>query len=381
MSEFRVIQANIPPDFVDLGIGQPGFDLLPLDLLHRAANERLAEPDPAFLNYGYELGDGRFRHALADFLTPHYGTAVDPETIMVTTGASQALDLICTLFTQAGDTVFVEEPSYFLALRIFADHGLNVVGIPIDAGGLRIDGLQDALQRHQPAFLYTIPVFQNPTGTTLRPERRQALLALAEAHDFFVVADEVYQLLHYTGTPPPPLATLIGSERVLSVSSFSKILAPGLRLGWVQAAPVLLARLTGAGMLDSGGGLNPFTSNVVRVALERGWQADHLATLRRAYARRIALMVDALREHVPDVVHFTPPPGGFFFWLTLPPGVETAVLQQLAQKHRVGFQPGHKFSGNGGQLNRLRLSFAFYDEAKLVQGVQRLGAAVRDVMD
>lgn len=381
MSEFRVIQANVPPDFVDLGIGQPGFDLLPLELLHRAANERLAEPDPAFLNYGYELGDGRFRHALADFLTPHYGTAVDPETMMVTTGASQALDLICTLFTQAGDTVFVEEPSYFLALRIFADHGLNVVGIPIDAGGLRIDALQAALRRHQPAFLYTIPVFQNPTGTTLQPERRQALLALAEAHDFFVVADEVYQLLHYTESPPPPLATQIDSERVLSVSSFSKILAPGLRLGWVQAAPSLLARLTGAGMLDSGGGLNPFTSNVVRVALERGWQADHLAALRRAYARRIALMADALREHVPDAVHFTPPPGGFFFWLTLPPGVETAVLQQSAQHYRVGFQPGHKFSGNGGQLNRLRLSFAFYDEAELVQGVQRLGAAVRDVMD
>lgn len=382
MPDFRVIQANVPPDVIDLGVGQPGVDLLPLDLLRRAAQARLAEPNAAFLNYGYEKGDGRFRHALAQFLQPRYGIPVDPENIMVTNGSSQALDMVCTLFARAGDTIFVEEPSYFLALRIFADHGLNLVGIPVDAEGVRLDALEEALRRYRPVFLYTIPVFQNPTGVTLSPQRRHALLALAAAHDFFILADEVYQLLHYTAAPPPPLAAHIDSQRVISVGSFSKILAPGLRLGWVQAGSELLAQLTGGGMVESGGGLNPFTSNVVRVALEAGWQAAHLAWLRDAYRQRIDVMAGALAQHLPQV-QFHRPPGGFFFWLTLPPGVETAVLQQSAQKHRVNFQPGHKFFHESGAKRagerHLRLSFSYYDEEKLVQGIQRLSAALRDV--
>ncbi len=374
----RTTQVNLAPGQIDLGVGQPGFDLLPLELLHRAADVRLSAGDPAFLNYGFEQGDGRFRHALAQFLSTGYGFPVTAADLMVTNGASQGLDLICTLFTRPGDTVFVEEPTYFLALRIFADHGLRVVGIPAAAHGLDLDALEEALAQQQPALLYTIPTFQNPSGVTLPLAARERLVALSTAHNFLIVSDEVYQLLGYTAAPPPPLAYWAESERVLSLGSFSKILAPGLRLGWIQAEAPLLARLTGSGLLDSGGGLNPFTSNVVRVALEEGWQAEYLAHLRQIYLRRLAAMAAALTSYLGDIARFAVPQGGFFFWVALDEGVDTAVLLPTAHRHQTGFQPGIKFSSRGALRNYLRLSFAFYDEAAIAQGVARLRQALAE---
>ncbi len=370
--ELRITQVNLAPGQIDLGVGQPGFDLLPLAVLRRAAAVALMAEDPACLNYGYEQGDGRFRHALAQFLTAEYGFSVAAGDLLVTNGASQGLDLICTLFTRPGDTVLVEEPTYFLALRIFADHGLRVVGIPTAHNGLDLDALEAILARHRPVLLYTIPTFQNPSGVTLPLDSRERLVALSAAHNFLIVADEVYQLLHYTVTPPPPLAYWVESGRVLSLGSFSKILAPGLRLGWIQAAAPLLARLTGSGLLDSGGGLNPFTSNVVRIALEKGWQAAHLAHLRQTYQRRLAAMAAALASHLGGIARFTVPDGGFFFWVALDEGVDTAVLLPAAHQHQTGYQPGVKFSSRGTLRHYLRLSFAFYDEATLVSGTRRL---------
>ncbi|HZD10754.1 MAG TPA: PLP-dependent aminotransferase family protein, partial [Candidatus Binatia bacterium] len=221
MPDLRTTQLDLDSNIIDLGIGQPGFDLLPLDLIRDAAERRLSQGDRAFLNYGYEQGDGRFRQLLAQFLQRHTASEVLPENLMITCGASQGLDMICTHFARSGDTIFVEEPSYFLALRIFADRGLNVVGVPTDAQGLRLDALQELLARQQPAFLYTVPTFQNPSGVTLPAVRRSELLRLAQEHNFFVVADEVYQLLDYSASPPPPMAHFGGEERLLSLGSFS----------------------------------------------------------------------------------------------------------------------------------------------------------------
>lgn len=378
---FRITQVNTPPDFIDFGIGQPGFELLPLDLLRTATAQRLAEPDPAFLNYGYPPGNGRFHHALAAFLQAQTGHAPNPERLLTTNGVSQALDMICTLFTQPGDTVFVEEPTYFLALRIFADHGLRVVGIPVDSAGMRIEALEAALSQHQPRFVYTIPVFQNPSGVTLSPARRQALLALSAAHDFLIVADEVYQLLPYTITPPPSFAAFADNERVLALGSFSKILAPGLRLGWLSAPPSLHAKIADCALLDSGGGLNPFTSALVCAALENGSQETYLRQLRAIYAERLQVMAAALQRHLGTAVSITKPDGGFFFWVQFAPKINATVLQQHAQAQRVGFRPGVRFSSSGRFQNAARLSFAFYPPAQIEAGVQRLARAVATECD
>jgi DNA-binding transcriptional MocR family regulator len=376
MNEIRTTQANPSPGMIDFGIGQPGLDLLPLDFIRRAAAMRLGAGDAGLLNYGYELGDGYFRQQLAHFLENGYGFPVGADSLMVTAGASQGLDLICTRFTKPGDLVVVAEPTYFLALRIFADHHLRVAGVPVDDDGLIVEALVDRLQDEQPALLYTVPAFQNPTGLTLSPARRKRLLELSRAYDFLVVADEVYQLLDYDNAPPLPMAHFVEGERVLSLGSFSKILAPGLRLGWVQAGPVLLQRLASSGLVDSGGGLNPFTSNVVRVVLEEGWQDAHLAHLKAVYRRRVAAMDHALRRHMDHLCSFRRPEGGFFYWLELDKGLDTAELLAAAQEANVGFQPGIRFSSQNGLGHKLRLSFAFYGEADIEEGIERLATVV-----
>jgi 2-aminoadipate transaminase len=370
--EPRSAQANPRPGLIDFGIGQPGFELLPLALIRRAAEERLSTGTGDFLNYGYEQGDGYFLLALADFLSRSYRLPVATEELFITGGASQALDLICTLFSRPGDVVFVEEPTYFLALRIFADHGLRPVGLPVDEDGLRMDGLRQALSGRRPAFLYTVPSYQNPSGRILSADRRHELARLSREHDFLVVADEVYQLLNYDGEPPPPMAAHLDTGRVISLGSFSKILAPGLRLGWVQASHDLVHRLATCGLLDSGGGLSPFTSNIVRVIVENGLAGEHLGRLKEVYGEREQAMAEALERHLGDRVGYERPRGGFFFWLALREGNDTAELLPAAQELGVAYKPGRLFSWQAGLRRWMRLSFAFYPPETIEQGVIRL---------
>jgi DNA-binding transcriptional MocR family regulator len=373
----QTTQSEVAPDVIDFGIGHPAAELLPRTILQRAAAQRLAQDDSSLLQYGLEQGDGYFRHALGDFLTARYGFSVGMDDLFVTNGASLALDLICTLYTQPGDVIFVEEPSYFLALRIFADHRLHVVSIPTDTQGLDVDALEAALALQRPALLYTIPTHQNPSGATLPLARRQKLVELSQRHGFLIVADEVYHLLSYTEAPPPPLAQFAEGGTVLALGSFSKILAPGLRLGWVQAAHHHLKRLVESGLLDSGGGLNPFTSGLVRVVLEQGWQAEYLAHLRATYRARIAALGAALRRELGDLASFAEPEGGYFFWVRLPDHVDTAALMDDAAAQKVGFRPGVRFSSRNGLHNYLRLSFAFYDGDQLDEGVRRLARVLK----
>ena len=291
-------QTYIPEGMIDLGVGDPDFSLLPLDMLRRAAEACFAKNDPTFLQYGAEQGDGYFRMALAEFLGRGYGFPVDPDNLFVTNGISNALDLICAHFTRPGDTIFVEEPTYFLALRIFADHDLRIVPIQTDEDGLVIEALEEKLAEFQPKFLYIVPTFQNPGGHTLSQERRDRLVQLSQEHDFIIVADEVYHFLNYSDQQVKPFAAYTDLETVISLSSFSKILAPGLRLGWMQAHPNKIKRLVTSGLLDSGGGLNPFTSAIVRDLIEAGDLEQNIARLIAAYRSRLIAMEAALRREL-----------------------------------------------------------------------------------
>jgi DNA-binding transcriptional MocR family regulator len=376
MSALQTTQLNIPEGMIDFGVGQPSLSLLPLEALRKAADHRLSQGNAELLAYGSDQGDGYFRNTLSQFLSQRYRVPVNPDHLMVTAGASQAIDLICTRFTKPGDTIFVEEPTYFLALLIFRDHGLNVVGIPMDAHGLRMDALEDALTRHRPVLLYTIPTFQNPSAITLPAERRERLVALSRQHDFLIVADEVYHLLDFGEAPPHPLAAHSETGRVLSLGSFSKLSAPGLRLGWVQAAPALLDRLIAAGLLESGGGLNPFTSKIMHSMLELGLQDACLDRLRGVYRERCAVLSNALREHLPAAA-FVEPRGGFFIWLQLPAGRTAPDILEDAQRHGVNFQSGTRFASGGALANYVRLSFAHYEPGELVEGVMRLAQVLR----
>jgi DNA-binding transcriptional MocR family regulator len=378
MNNFKTAQLYIPPDVIDFGAGQPSLHLLPLAFLREAAADRLNRDEPGYLAYGAVAGDGFFRNVLADFLSTHYRMPVDYGDLFITGGASQGLDLVCTLFSRPGDTIFVEEPSYFLALRIFADHELNIVGLPMDDRGLIVEAVEQKLAQHAPAFLYTIPTFHNPSSATLAADRRSRLVQLSREHNFPIVADEVYHLLTYAEAPPAPLASYVDSGPVISLGSFSKIMAPGLRLGWIQAAADTVKRFADCGLVDSGGSLNHLTSGVMRSAIELGLLEKQLTKLKTVYRERKIALSNALRELLPDTVRFVEPDGGFFIWLEFDDRVDTVDIQAIAQRHNVDFLPGINCSGRNGLKNYARLSFAYFDVPELEEGARRLATAIQE---
>lgn len=357
---------------INFSVGQPSADLLPLELLRGACESFFAGAQPLELNYGERQGDARFRAALAKFLRAAGDSSASPETLMLTAGISQALDFACSRFTQPGDTVFVEEPSYPYSFQIFRDHGLNIVGIPLDGQGMDLERCERELARHRPKLLYTIPAYNNPTGQTLSRERRERLLALSRQHGFIIAADEVYQLLHHGIAPPASFGALAGHGNVLSFGSFSKILAPGLRLGWIQTTPELMRTLMASGALVSGGNFNHFTSHVVRQLIEDGQLTSYVAHLRSNYAARAEAMDTALRTHLGDVATWQKPQGGYFFWLELPAHIDVAEFQAETREAGTGFLPGTACSTAGGLKNCLRLSFAHYTVPEIHEGIARL---------
>jgi DNA-binding transcriptional MocR family regulator len=371
MNPHPIIQNQIPADVIDLGLGNPPQWALPLDLIRESANRTFSQDDNSFLQYGIEQGDGYFREALARFLTNGYGFPVSPDDLLITTGISNTLDLLCSYFTEAGDTIFVEEPSYFLALRIFADHGLNVISVETDEEGLVPASLEEKLAGSRPRFLYLIPTFQNPTGHTLTMERRERIVKLAKEHGFFIAADEVYQLLNYSQQPPRSFGAYIDSENVLSLGSFSKILAPGLRLGWMQAHANVIKRFTTSGLMDSGGGLNPFTSAILRGVIESGGLEKNIARLKSIYQEQVSTMDEALRRHLPEA-KYAIPHGGYFFWLKFPDHVDIGELRRTVSTFKVDFRHGALFSSSGSLKNYMRLCFVYYEADQIKEGIRRI---------
>ena len=371
-------QVDLPPNMIHLGLGQPSNHLLPIKELEKAAAHCLSKENSFFLAYGEERGNANFRQTLAEFLTGQYPNPVDPGQLMITNGNSQALDFICTLFARPGDTVLVEEPSYFLALRIFADRKLNLVSIPVDDNGMVTDVLKKKLETLKPSFLYIIPTYHNPASVTLSFKRRQDLVKICAQKDLLVVADEVYHFLNYTDDPPPPMGNWIDRCPLISLGSFSKILAPGLRLGWMHTSTDLVKKMAKSGLIDSGGGFNPFTSEIVNSVISLGFLKANIQRLKNVYHQRIKIFCDQLRIHLPDQAVFKVPQGGYFIWVRLPDNIDTKSFRKAAQKQNVDFHPGALFSHKKGLKNYMRLSFAFYDEEVLAEGARRLGKVISE---
>jgi 2-aminoadipate transaminase len=383
------IQLFRRPGIVELSWGHPDPALLPVAGLLQATQVALKRDGPLALSYGAEQGPGRLIEQLCARLGRLEGVAPPPEQVMITGGASQALDMLCTLLTQPGDVVLVESPTYHLALRVLRDHGLELVPVPADDQGLQVDALEEVLtelqrQGRRPRLLYLVPTFNNPTGVTLEVERRGALVALAQrtwiadSPGLIVVEDDVYHELWYDSPPPPPLYSLSPAGPVVQLGSFSKVLAPGLRLGWMSAAPEIIRRCTGSGMLDSGGGLNHFTAHVVAAFIELGMLDRQVETLRASYRQRRDALLDALTSHLPEACRWTGPGGGFFVWLRLPPGVDSAALLPIAESVGVSYVPGDRFHTGDGGGQHCRLAFTLASPEELEEGARRLGSVLGD---
>ena len=230
----------------------------------------------------------------------------------------------------------------------------------------------------RPKFIYTIPTFQNPTGISLSTDRRKQLLSLAEEFDFYIFADEVYQLLSFDIEQPFSLLNFDESNRVIEFGSFSKILAPGLRTGWIHASQEIISQFTDAALTFSGGGFNHYTSVLINNFIELGYLDENIDSLKQIYSQRSEIMGNSLLKNFDDDISFTHPHGGFYFWLQFPENFDTEQFLPFAEKQGVSFRPGNAFSASGFFSNNLRLTYTLYDSKDLAEGVMRLSKAYNE---
>lgn len=353
---------------LDLTWGHPDPTLLPVDELAGAAEAVFGGQPWRALSYGTEAGSGRLRHALAGRL----GT--DPETLVLTYGSSGALDLVLGVRGAAGDVVLVEQPTYFLALRIIADRGLRAVGLPPGAevaAALAEAGARLRAEGHRGrTFLYLCPTHANPTGRTLPEGDRRVLVETAGAADVTIVEDDVYGEL---GTEAVTPLWALDPDRVIRIGSFSKTVAPGLRLGFVRAAAGTAAELAGCGVLDSGGGANPLVAAVMAEMVETGAHDTVVRRLGATYRRRMAVLLDGLAD---DALPYGRPTGGYFAWISLPPGGDDGDLVAAAAAEGVAVAPAAAFHVDPVDGRAGRVSVSLLDDADLAAASARLAVVL-----
>lgn len=376
----ELLKVTEQPGVISFAGGLPSPDCFPAEELAVAAEHVLAREASRVLQYGPTEGFPPLREFLVSLMRER-GLPISTDHLLVTNGSQQGLDMIAKLLVDPGDPVLVEEPTYVGALQAFRPYRPSFVTLPIDDQGLRIDGLQLALADLaaaglRPKFLYTVASFQNPTGVTLTAERRRALIELAAQHSLPIVEDDPYGELRYSGEAPPLLAALDierwGEPRhVLYLSTFSKLLVPGLRVGWAVAPAPLLLR-----MVQVKQGLDLHTSSLAQAiayeACRDGLLGRQIPTIRALYQERRDVMLNSLARYMPTGTRWTRPDGGMFLWITLPEGYNTTELLGRALERQVAFVPGGAFHANGGGENTMRLNFSFSNPTQIVEGVRRL---------
>lgn len=377
-----ILQYVDRPGITDLGWGHPRPELLPVQRWQEATRAALETHGWQALTYGHSAGPGPLVHWLAAHQGEADAMAGEPDEFFVTAGASHALALAATVLTEPGDVAVVDAPTYHFAVRILADRGLELVSAPQDAQGIDVGALDDLVRalrargRRVP-LLYLVPTFGNPTGRSLPADRRAELVRFATEADLTVVEDDTYRELRYEGTSPPSLWSAAPHGPVVRIGSFSKTVAPGLRLGYLQARPDVLAALAGLGYVDSGGGLNHATALTMATFATSGAYAAHVEHIRDAYRTQRDALVGTLRTELPDL-EVPSPAGGWFLWLRLPDGLTAQALSAVAEPLGVAFLEGTEFYIDPGLgADRIRLSFSLLPPGELADAAARLARAIR----
>lgn len=354
--------------------GVPDSALFPVDAFRRTLNAVVREEGPALLEYAPVAGYAPLRRYLSRYLL-RYGIEARAEEILVVNGSQQGFDLIARTFLDPADPVAIEQPTYPRALQVFRAFGAHLLAVPWGPDGPDVEALERLLERHAPKFFYCQPTSHNPTGLAVKPDTADRLLALAARRQVPVVEDGFDPNLYYGERPPGPLKARDRTGTVIYIGTFSKILFPGLRLGWVVAPPPVLERLAAAKQVA-----DLHTSVLLQAAVhrfcERRLLDRHAARVSREYARRRALLLRALARWMPEGVQWTEPRGGFSLLVTLPAGLDAAALLPRALEHGVAYTPGRVFFIEGGDRT-LRLSFSAVPADRIEEGIRRLAEVVR----
>lgn len=336
------------------------------------------------LQYGSNIGSGQLRAQLSRFMA-EAGIESDPVgEIIVTTGSQQAIDLISRLFIDASDLVVVGSPTYLQALAAFRQFEPEFCIVPVDEDGMNTDALEVELKRlasegRTPKILYTVPSFQNPTSSVLTIERRLKMLELAEEYNFLILEDNPYGYISFEGPMPTPIKALDKSGRVIYMSTFSKIVSPGLRIGWVAAPRELVMKMAVAkGNVDiCTDGLSQY---VAAELLKRGVVERQIPKMVDIYRRKRDLMLEAMETHFPEETEWNEPKGGLFLWVRMPEGVDTSELLMEAVQSGVAYIPGSNFFADPSITNYMRLNYSFPSEDDIVEGIKILGGLLRKQM-
>ncbi len=373
------------PGIISFAGGFPDSAMFDVEGLREASQKALADNPGAALQYGATEGYDPLREQLAAFMQSKGVQDIAAQQLIVTTGSQQALDLLGKTMIGPGDKVIVEGPTFLATIQCFRLYGAEVISAPIDADGVQVDQLEALIAEHKPKFVYLIPTFGNPSGAMLSLERRKRILELAVKYQTLVVEDDPYGDLYFNDAPPPSILALSkdvpGSrDWVAHCGSLSKVLSPGLRVGWLIAQPELLAKATMCKQF-SDAHTSTFAQATAAAYLQAGRMPATLKHVRQVYAQRAQAMGEALRRELGDAIAFTQPQGGLFFWARLT-GANGAIangaeLARRAIDQGVAFVPGAPFFATNPDLASLRLSFATADVAKIEEGVARLGRAVR----
>ncbi|GAA4785094.1 PLP-dependent aminotransferase family protein [Streptomyces ziwulingensis] len=373
-----ILAVTARPEVVNFAGGLPAPELFDAEGMATAFRAVLAECPGRALQYSTTEGEPALRTALAA-RTSARGLATGPDDVLVTTGSQQALSLLATALLEPGDTVLVEDPCYLAALQAFGFAGARVVAVPGDEHGVDPAALEELVVRERPKLFYTVPTFQNPTGRTMPAERRAALARVAARRGLWIVEDDPYGELRFEGERVPWIASYEGArDRTVLLGSFSKVMAPGLRLGWLRAPAALLRACTVA---KQAADLHTPTVNqlaAARYLADRDLDA-HVRRVAGAYRERRDAMLAALPDALPAGSWWTRPEGGMFLWVRLPERYDTAALLPRAVRHEVAYVPGAPFHAGEPDRATMRLCFVTQTPDEIAEGLRRLGEALRAV--
>jgi len=381
----ELLKLTEKPDIISFAGGLPAPEVFPVDQFQEACKSVLQDYGAQALQYGTTEGYLPLREQIARH-SARYGIEVTPDNILITSGSQQALDLLGKIFINPGDRILVESPTYLGALQAWNAYGAEYVSVPVDKSGMNTDALEEAL-RTGPKFIYVLPNFQNPSGVTLSLSRRERLIDLADQYGVPIIEDDPYGQLRYEGEHLPSVVLLdhrfrdntnaAFSGNVIYLSTFSKILAPGIRLAWVIAPREVIQKLVQA---KQGADLHTATFNqIVAHEVSRGGFLDeHIRLIRDKYRERRDVMLAAMDRFFPPEVDWTHPEGGLFLWGTLPSYLSSAEVLKAAVERKVAFVPGEPFHPNGGGHNTMRINFSNATPDKISEGIRRLGEVIQE---
>ncbi|MBB1071151.1 MULTISPECIES: aminotransferase-like domain-containing protein [Limosilactobacillus] len=371
-----ILQAAADPKIISFAGGLPAPELFPVKEMKATVDKVFEEHGQEAMQYGAAKGVTALREVIQQHVKEKENVDSELDNVLVTTGSEQALDLVGKAFVDPGDTVLVEQPTYLCALDVFRSYGANFASVEMDEDGMKMDALEEALKANpNTKLIYTVPNFQNPTGRTMTEERRKQLAELAEKYDVYVLEDNPYGEIRFAGQHVPAVKSFDKSGHVLYMSTFSKTLAPGFRLGWLVADEDVVNKLT---VLKQSADLH--TDNLAQFAVAQFFADNdvdaHVKEISDLYGKRKDLMLEGIKKYFPEGVKYTNPEGGMFLWVEVPGVDDTVELFKECLEHDVAFVPGDPFFAGEAQPGAFRLNYSNMKEDQIEVGLKRLGAAL-----